>query len=406
MFLTSLPMAPRDPILGLNEQFAHDPRPEKVNLAVGVYHDDGGRIPLLECIANAEADLVAARLPRGYQPIDGTVAFQHAVLPIVFGIDADSALARRVATVQTVGGTSALRLGAEFARRWGAPARALISEPTWENHRGVLSRAGYQVHTYRYLPRDAEQPDLSGMLTDLSHASAGTVVVLHACCHNPTGYDLPQDAWPAIIDIIAQRRLIPLIDMAYQGFGDGLDADARVARAFVEAGLPCMVATSFSKNFSLYGERVGALSVVCPTEDVAVRVRSQLKLLIRTNYSNPPSHGGRLVTQVLTTPLLREHWQAELEAIRLRICRMRTELSEALKARGVDKDFAFIERQKGMFSYSGLKQAQMEYLREECAIYGADSGRICIAALNSQNLARVADALAAAFRLNLAASRS
>nr|WP_315595208.1 amino acid aminotransferase [uncultured Cupriavidus sp.] len=399
MFLTTLPMAPKDPILGINEVFVQDQRREKVNLAVGVYYDDSGRIPLLESVAVAEASLVAERLPRGYQPIDGTSNFQRAVLPVVFGVESDDPLASRIATVQAVGGTGALRVAADFAKQWGAAEHALVSDPTWENHRGVLARAGFQVETYRYLQRNAQQPNVEAMLEDLSHADAGTLVVLHGCCHNPTGYDLPRESWPAIIEIIGRRGLVPLIDLAYQGFGDGLEADASVVREFVKAGQPFLVATSFSKNFSLYGERVGALSVVCPSSEVATKVRSQLKAIIRVNYSNPPSHGGRLVSEILTRAPLRELWQAELDGMRLRIARVRRELGEALTAQKLGKDFSFFTRQKGMFSYTGLNRVQMEYLRDEWAIYGVETGRICLAALNSANLARVADAMTAAFRV-------
>ncbi|WP_439668898.1 Aspartate aminotransferase [Cupriavidus necator] len=406
MFLSTIPMAARDPILGLNEQFTHDPRPDKVNLAVGVYYNEAGEIPLLDCVAEAEASLVASQLARGYQPIDGPTAFQDAVLPVVFGSTASMSEARRIATVQTVGGTSALRLAADFLRRWAGADRAMVSAPTWDNHRGVLDGSGLYVGTYRYLSLGAEAPDLDGMLADLSSASPGTVVVLHACCHNPTGYDLPADAWSAVIETIARRQLIPLLDIAYQGFGDGLEEDAAVVRAFLASGLPCLVATSFSKNFSLYGERVGALSVVCPDAEYAGRVRSQLKTLIRTNYSNPPSHGGRLVTTVLSTPALREHWQAELESIRLRILRVRQQLAAALQSHVIDKDFSFITRQKGMFSYSGLGVTQMQHLREHHGIYGVDSGRICVPALNSRNLQQVADAMADAFRMQVATMSS
>lgn len=406
MFLSTIPMAARDPILGLNEQFSQDPRNDKVNLAVGVYYDDSGKIPLLDCVAEAEASLVASRLARGYQPIDGPTAFQDAVLPVVFGPMANLSDARRIATVQTVGGTSALRLAADFLRQWGGADRAMVSDPTWDNHRGVLGGAGLYVGTYRYLSAGAKTPDLDGMIADLSSAAPGTVVVLHACCHNPTGYDLPAEAWSAVMETIARRQLIPLLDIAYQGFGDGLEDDAAVVRTFLSSGLPFLVATSFSKNFSLYGERVGALSVVCPDTEAAARVRSQLKALIRTNYSNPPSHGGRLVTTVLSTPALREHWQAELESIRLRILRVRQQLATALQSYGIDKDFSFITRQKGMFSYSRLDAVQMQRLREDHGIYGVDTGRICVAALNSRNLEHVAKAMACAFQAQAAALSS
>ncbi|MDF3881296.1 amino acid aminotransferase [Cupriavidus basilensis] len=396
MFLSRLSMAPGDPILGLNEQYSQDPRPGKVNLAVGVYHDESGRIPLLDCVREAEDAQVALRLPRGYQPIDGATAFQEALLPVVFGLQPGTPRASRITTVQTVGGTSALRLAADFLHRVSGVKSALISDPTWENHRGVLASAGMDVGTYRYLPEGALQPDLDGLLADLEHTPAGTVVVLHACCHNPTGYDLPAGAWALLIDVMRRNGLIALLDIAYQGFGDGLDEDAAPVRQFMDSDMPCLVAISFSKNFSLYGERVGALSVIAPDAATSERVRSQLKVLIRTNYSNPPSHGAHLVSRVLSTAVLREQWRGELDGVRVRIQRMRHRLVAALHEAGMDRDLSFITRQKGMFSYSGLTVEEMRHLRETSGVYGVDSGRICIAALNDGNVDRVAQAIALA----------
>ena len=383
-------MAPRDPILGLNEQFNADPNPAKVNLGVGVYFDENGKLPLLQCVQAAEKMMMEAPQARGYLPIDGIAAYDKAVQALVFGAESAVVKAARVATVQAIGGTGGLKVGADLLKRIQPDAKVLISDPSWENHRALFESAGFEVGQYPYY--DAEGRfgesgiDFDGMLRALEAAAPGTIVVLHACCHNPTGCDLTLAQWSRVITVVKTRGLVPFLDMAYQGFGEGITEDGAAVGRFVEAGLSAFVATSFSKSFSLYGERVGALSVVCESKDEADRVLSQLKRVIRTNYSNPPTHGAQVVTLVLTTPALRTQWEAELAGMRSRIKTMRGELQARLQAAGSTRDLGFITRQRGMFSYSGLNKGQMERLRSEFGIYGVDSGRICVAALNKTNI--------------------
>ncbi len=391
---TAVEMAPRDPILGLNEQFNADPNPAKVNLGVGVYYDDKGKLPLLKCVQEAEKQLVEAAKPRGYLPIDGIAAYDKAVQGLVFGADSAIVTEGRVATVQAVGGTGGLKIGADFLKRLNPGATVLISDPSWENHRALFTNAGFTVSTYPYYDAERRGVNFDGMLAALNAASAGTIVVLHACCHNPTGYDITPAQWAQVVAAIKARGLVAFLDMAYQGFGEGIREDGAAVQQFVDAGLDFFVSTSFSKSFSLYGERVGALSVACQSKEEAGRVLSQLKIVIRTNYSNPPTHGAQVVATVLTTPNLRTMWEDELAAMRVRIKQMRVALQDKLKAAGVKQDMSFITQQKGMFSYSGLNQAQMQRLRSEFGIYGVDSGRICVAALNSQNIDAVAAAIA------------
>ncbi|MFN3296801.1 amino acid aminotransferase [Caldimonas sp.] len=387
-------MAPRDPILGLNEQFNADPNPAKVNLGVGVYYDDNGKLPLLQCVAAAEKQMLEAPKARGYLPIDGIAAYDKAVQDLVFGADSAAVKAARIATVQGLGGTGGLKIGADFLKKLNPKARVLISDPSWENHRALFESAGFEVGTYPYYDAARRGVNFDGMLAALEGAPAGTIVVLHACCHNPTGYDLTPAQWTEVIAAVKAAGLVPFLDMAYQGFGDGIAEDGAVIGQFMAAGLDFFVSTSFSKSFSLYGERVGALSVVCESKEEADRVLSQLKRVIRTNYSNPPTHGAQVVTTVLTTPALRQLWEEELAGMRQRIQAMRTALVERLKAAGVTQDMSFITQQRGMFSYSGLSQAQMQRLRSEFGVYGVDSGRICVAALNSKNIDHVAGAIA------------
>lgn len=388
-------MAPRDPILGLNEQFNADPNPAKVNLGVGVYYDDNGKLPLLACVAAAEAQMQAAPKPRGYLPIDGIAAYDAAVQGLVFGADSEVLKAKRVATVQALGGTGGLKIGADFLKRLNPGAKVLISDPSWENHRALFTNAGFPVETYPYYDAANRGIDFSGMLGALNAAPAGTVVVLHACCHNPTGYDLTPAQWAQVVEAVKARGLVAFLDMAYQGFGEGIAEDGAVIQQFLAAGLDFFVSTSFSKSFSLYGERVGALSVVCASAEEATKVLSQLKIVIRTNYSNPPTHGAQVVATVLSTPALRAQWEEELAGMRVRIKQMREALVAELKAAGITDDLSYVTRQKGMFSYSGLSAEQMQRLRSEFGVYGVDSGRICVAALNSKNLKPVAAAIAA-----------
>ena len=387
-------MAPRDPILGLNEQFNADPNPNKVNLGVGVYYDDEGKLPLLKCVAQAEKQMVEAPKARGYLPIDGIAAYDKAVQGLVFGADSDAVKGGRIATAQAVGGTGGLKVGADFLQRVNPKAKVLISDPSWENHRALFEGAGFTVENYAYYDAATRGVDFAGMLAALDRAPAGTIVVLHACCHNPTGYDLTPAQWDQVVATLKSRDLVPFLDMAYQGFGEGIAEDGAVIGDFLASGLDFFVSTSFSKSFSLYGERVGALSVVCRSKEEADRVLSQLKRVIRTNYSNPPTHGAQVVATVLTTPALRTLWEDELAGMRLRIKQMRSALQDKLKAAGVKQDMSFITQQKGMFSYSGLGKEQMQRLRSEFGIYGVDSGRICVAALNSRNIDAVVAAIA------------
>jgi aromatic-amino-acid transaminase len=390
-------MAPRDPILGLNEQFNADPNPAKVNLGVGVYYDENGKLPLLQCVQAAEKMMVEAPKARGYLPIDGIAAYDQAVQGLVFGADSEAVKSGRIATVQAVGGTGGLKVGADFLKRLSPGATVLISDPSWENHRALFESAGFRVESYPYYDpalRHSGGIDFGGMLAALKAAPAGSIAVLHACCHNPTGYDITAEQWSLVIEAVKARGLVPILDMAYQGFGEGLAEDGAAVGQFIAAGIDFFVSTSFSKSFSLYGERVGALSVVCESRDEADRVLSQLKRVIRSNYSNPPTHGAQVVATVLTTPALRALWEDELAGMRVRIKKMREALQVKLLAAGLKQDMSFITRQRGMFSYSGLSKEQMQRLRSEFGIYGVDSGRICVAALNEKNLDAVVAAIA------------
>ena len=391
---SAVEMAPRDPILGLNEQFAADTNPNKVNLGVGVYFDENGKLPLLACVQAAEKALMDAPKPRGYLPIDGIAAYDNAVKKLVFGADSEVVQQGRVATVQALGGTGGLKIGADFLKKLSPDAKVLISDPSWENHRALFTQAGFEVGTYRYYDAATRSLNFDGMLADLKAAAPGTIVVLHACCHNPTGYDLTPAQWDQVVEVVKAGNLTAFLDMAYQGFGHGIAEDGAVIGKFVAAGLNIFVSTSFSKSFSLYGERVGALSVVASDKDEAARVLSQLKIVIRTNYSNPPTHGGAVVAAVLNNPELRALWEKEQGEMRVRIKAMRQTLVDGLKAAGVKQDMSFMTQQIGMFSYSGLTKEQMVRLRSEFGVYGTDTGRICVAALNSKNIDYVCRAIA------------
>ena len=391
---SAVAMAPRDPILGLNEQYAADPNPQKVNLGVGVYFDDNGKLPLLQCVQAAEKALMDTPTARGYLPIDGIAAYDNAVKALVFGADAEPVTSGRVATVQAIGGTGGLKIGADFLHKLNPNAKVLISDPSWENHRAIFQNAGFEVDTYAYYDAAKRGVNFDGMLQSLRSAAPGTIAVLHACCHNPTGYAITPAQWDQVIEVVKANNLVAFLDMAYQGFGHGIAEDGAVIGKFVAAGLNIFVSTSFSKSFSLYGERVGALSVVANDKEEAARVLSQLKIVIRTNYSNPPTHGGAVVAKVLTTPALRQQWEEELGAMRVRIKAMRQKLVDGLQAAGVQQDMSFMTQQIGMFSYSGLTKEQMLRLRSEFGVYGTDTGRICVAALNSQNVGYVCQAIA------------
>ncbi len=391
---TAVEMAPRDPILGLNEQFNADNNPAKVNLGVGVYYDDNGKLPLLECVQAAEKAMMASPKARGYLPIDGIAAYDAAVKGLVFGTDSEPVKSGRVATIQAIGGTGGLKVGADFLKRLNPNATVLISDPSWENHRALFTNAGFAVDTYPYYDAVARGVNFDGMLGALNAAPAGTIVVLHACCHNPTGYDITAAQWDQVVAAVKSKQLVAFLDMAYQGFGHGIAEDGAVIAKFVAAGLSFFVSTSFSKSFSLYGERVGALSVLCDNQEEAGRVLSQLKIVIRTNYSNPPTHGGAVVAAVLNDPALRTLWEKELGEMRVRIKAMRQKLVDGLKTAGVKQNMDFITTQIGMFSYSGLSKDQMVRLRSEFGVYGTDTGRMCVAALNSKNIDHVCASIA------------
>jgi aromatic-amino-acid transaminase len=391
--LAAVPMAPSDPILGVTEAFVADTNPRKVNLGVGVYTDDNGKIPLLECVRHAESERLKAAPPRGYLPIDGLPAYDKAVQELVFGSSE-----KNLVTVQALGGTGGLKIGADFLKQVNPAAEVWISEPSWENHRQLFEAAGFKVNSYRYYEPTTRGLDVTGMLKSLNEVPAGSVVVLHACCHNPTGVDLDKARWGEVLEIVRSRGLVPFLDLAYQGFAEGLEADAYAARLFSGAMSPVFLSSSFSKSFSLYGERVGALSVVTASPEEAKRVLSQLKRIVRTAYSNPPTHGCQLVATVLGNEQLRSLWERELGAMRDRIKAMRKALVDGIHKRVPNADFSFVLKQRGMFSYSGLTKEQVRRLREEFSIYTIDTGRICVAALTTKNVDGVADAIAKVIR--------
>jgi len=391
---SSVQLAPKDPIFGLTEAYNADQRPSKVNLGVGVYYTDEGKVPLLRAVLEAEKEVVAKEAPRAYIPIEGPNPYNSAVQNLLFGKDSALIQAGRVVTAECLGGTGALRVGGDFVKRLEPTARAAISSPSWENHRGIFEAAGYEVLEYTYFDPKTRGVDFDGMVKSLESFPAKTLVILHACCHNPTGADLTKDQWKTIISICQQKQLIPFLDIAYQGFADGIEEDGAAVRMFADSGMSFFVSSSFSKSFSLYGERVGALSIVTQSKEESTRVLSQLKRVIRTNYSNPPTHGAAIVATVLNSPKLRQMWEDELAQMRDRIKSMRQGLKEKLAAAGVSQDFSFIEAQRGMFSYSGLTSDQVAKLQEQDGIYALSTGRICVAALNTKNIDRVAQAIA------------
>ena len=393
-FLAGVEMAPRDPILGVTETYNADTNPRKVNLGVGVYYDDNGRVPVLECVRRAEQKLAETALPRNYLPIDGLQAYDRGVQELVFGKDSPALREQRIVTVQTLGGTGALKVGADLLRRLNGSAQIWISDPSWENHQALFDYAGFKVQAYPYYDPATHGVRFDAMIEALRKLPAGAIAVLHACCHNPTGVDLAPEQWEQVIKTVNERGIVPFLDMAYQGFADGLEADAAAVRRFAAACPVALVSTSFSKSLSLYGERVGALSVVAGTADEAARVLSQLKRVIRTNYSNPPTHGGQAVVTVLSTPELRSLWDKELGEMRGRIKTVRRQLVDKIRANRSDFDLGFIVKQRGLFSYSGLSRDQVRRLREEYSLYAIESGRICVPALNSRNIDYVAKAIA------------
>ncbi|WBH34801.1 Aromatic-amino-acid aminotransferase [Pseudomonas aeruginosa] len=390
---SAVEMAPRDPILGLNEAFNAAPRATKINLGVGVYHNEQGHMPLLHAVAEAENVRIEAHAPRGYLPIEGIAAYDQAVQKLLFGADSELLAQGRVVTTQAVGGTGALKTGADFLKRLLPNAVVAISDPSWENHRALFESAGFPVQNYRYYDAATNGVNRAGLLEDLKALPARSIVVLHACCHNPTGVDLELDDWKAVLEVLREREHVPFLDIAYQGFGAGIDEDAFAVRLLAESGLQLFVSSSFSKSFSLYGERVGALSVVTSSKEEAGRVLSQVKRVIRTNYSKPPTHGATVVAAVLNSPELRAMWEEELGEMRSRIHSMRLAMVEQLASQGAKRDFSFVARQRGMFSYSGLTAEQVERLKNEFGIYAVSTGRICVATLNNSNLERVTRAI-------------
>lgn len=384
-----------DPILGITEAFQADPNPKKVNLGVGAYQNDSGKVPILRSVREAEERWLAKEDSKAYLPIPGPESFLKAVQSLLFGADSPLPASGKLVTAQALGGTGALKIGADFLRRFFPDSGVWISQPTWENHRSLFEQAGFCVRAYPYYNPETHGLDDLGMLDTLRGLPPRSIVVLHVCCHNPTGVDMTPAQWAAVREAVQNADLIPFLDFAYQGFADGIEEDAAVIRDFAHAGIPCLVANSFSKSFSLYRERVGALTVVTADREEAARVQSQLKRVIRGNYSSPPSHGGSTAMTVLTDPELRAIWAEELETMRLRIRRMRVEFAEGLRARGAARDFRFVLGQRGMFSYSGLPIDAVRRLRTEYSIYALESGRICIAALNDHNLSYVCDSITA-----------
>ena len=390
----SVQLAPKDPIFGLTEAYVADQRADKVNLGVGVYYTDEGKVPLLKAVIKAEEAIVAKHSPRSYIPIEGPNPYNSAVQNLLFGADSSLIKDGRVVTAECLGGTGALRVGADFIKRLNLNAPCAISNPTWENHCGIFESAGFEVLEYTYFDGKTRGVDFDGMVKSLESFPINTTVLLHACCHNPTGADITEAQWRQVIDICKNKGLIPFLDMAYQGFAAGIDQDGVAVRLFAESGMSFFVSSSFSKSFSLYGERVGALSIVTQSKDESTRVLSQLKRVIRTNYSNPPTHGAAIAAAVLNSPELRKLWEDELAEMRDRIKAMRQGLVQKLAAAGVKQDFAFIEKQRGMFSYSGLTAEQVDRLQKEDGIYALSTGRICVAALNTKNIDKVAKAIA------------
>lgn len=384
-----------DPILSLNEAYGNDPRPHKINLSIGIYFDDDGHIPVLRCVRDAEAQLLAEGAAKPYLPIEGAPACRRAVQQLLFGPKHEAVTGNRIATLQTVGSSGGLKVGADFLKRWFPDSQVWVSDPTWDNHRSMFEGAGLAVHTYPYYDAATGGLNFDGMLATIGTLPARSIVLLHACCHNPTGVDLTPAQWERLIPVLRERELLPYLDLAYQGYGDGIEADAFAVRALADAKLSFFIANSFSKSMSLYGERAGALSVVCPSADEAALALGQLKATVRRNYSSPPIHAGLVVAKVLTDPALRAAWEADVAAMRERILAMRRSLHGVLKAKLPGRNFDYFLTQRGMFSYTGLSAAQVDRLREEHAVYLVRSGRMCIAGLNTKNVEATAVAMAA-----------
>lgn len=383
-----------DPILSLVETFKNDPRARKVNLSIGIYFDDEGKMPVLESVRRAETQRAAEPAPCPYLPMEGLAAYRSAVQRLLFGEDCAALKAGRVATIQTLGGSGALKVGADFLRRWFPEAKMYVSDPTWDNHRGIFEGAGFEVGVYPYYDAATVGVKFDEMLSFFNGLEKNSIVLLHPCCHNPTGVDLSEAQWDEILAVVQARGLIPFMDIAYQGFGGDLDSDAYAIRKAAELGLPLWVSNSFSKNLSLYGERVGGLSAVCPTVEEAETVLSQLKFTVRRIYSSPAAHGAYVAADVMNTPEWLALWQSEVYAMRDRIRAMRQRLYEVLSAKVPSKNFDYFIKQRGMFSYTGLSEAQVQCLQDEFAVYLLASGRMCVAGLNPSNIDYVAEAFA------------
>ncbi len=386
--------APADPILGVTEKFRADPRPQKVNLGVGVYLTEEGKTPLLDVVKEAEVALAQSNQPHGYIPINGLPGYCSAVQKMIFGADSEVVLSGRAVTVQTLGGTGALKVGMDLMHSVCGETRGVSSVPTWGNHNALLKLAGYEVGGYRYYDAANDDVDFDGMIEDLRALPPKTLVILHSCCHNPTGYDLTPEQWDEVIELCRKNNLTPFLDMAYQGFRDGLEEDAAAIHQFAKSGLDFLLSTSFSKSFNLYGERIGALTVVTQSAAEAAVVLTQIKSVIRANYSNPPSHGARIVERVLSDPTKYQQWLGELTQMRNRIRTMRKMLADEMARIGSKRDFSFVTRQNGMFSFTGLSPEQIDRLADEFGIYAVRNGRICICGLNTKNVEYVAKSIA------------
>ncbi|HBC9238265.1 TPA: aromatic amino acid transaminase [Klebsiella oxytoca] len=385
-----------DPILSLMERFKDDPRSDKVNLSIGLYYNEDGIIPQLQAVAEAEARLNAQ--PHGasiYLPMEGLNAYRHAIAPLLFGADHPVLAQHRVASIQTLGGSGALKVGADFLKRYFSGSQVWVSDPTWENHIAIFEGAGFEVSTYPWFDDKTNGVRFEAFLEKLKSLPERDIVLLHPCCHNPTGADLSNAQWDDVVEVLKARHLIAFLDIAYQGFGAGMEEDAYAIRAIARAGIPLLVSNSFSKIFSLYGERVGGLSIVCEDAETAGRVLGQLKATVRRNYSSPPNFGAQVVAAVLGDSELKASWLAEVEEMRTRILAMRHELVNVLKETVPGGDFDYLLKQRGMFSYTGFSPAQVDRLRDEFGVYLIASGRMCVAGLNSGNVRRVAQAFAA-----------
>lgn len=389
---------PGDPILGLMDQYKQDSRNQKVNLGVGVYCDDTGHVPVLECVSTVESQLVKENLPHDYLPMDGLPGYRQACQKLLLGSEHEAIKNARVATIASLGGSGALRVGAEFIHRWFPQAKVYVSNPTWGNHISIFEGAGIEVLKYPYYDPETIGIKFTELKQFLQQLDAGNIILLHPCCHNPTGVDPSQEQWDELLEIIKQKQLIPFMDIAYQGFGDDIETDTYAIRKAVDLGLCVYISNSFSKNLSMYGERVGGLSIVCPTAEEARLVQSQLKFTVRRLYSSPPAHGGHVVDRVMNNSQLFKQWEQEVYMMRDRIRAMRSRLHEVLQAKFPERDFSYFVKQRGMFSFTGLNPQQVERLKSEFGVYMVENGRMCMAGLNSSNIEYVANSMVAVLK--------